>query len=214
MIELSYYADPATRKQAYDIVCRLLENPKSVKRVELESLLLYFAPKLGRRPRSAYEWVSMATGKDDSRRYLMVVHCEEGWIMATDGHRFHLAPCSDLEEGAYHPGVEPIKVKGEVRKLPWKEIGLPVDESKFSPFDASLKLSRRLLRQPKWLGGDVWLVRTPDGKYVKETYWIEAVAADADGIYFGEKFVALRTKYGQAAIAYFSVPEGWEDNEQ
>ncbi|MNC36452.1 DNA polymerase III subunit beta [compost metagenome] len=47
-------------------------------------------------------WVAKAAAKKDIRKYLNYVYVNEGVMVATDGHRLHLAP-SDLAPGLYDP---------------------------------------------------------------------------------------------------------------
>jgi len=211
MIKLSGRVGPAKKSEAYEIACRLLTDRDAVSEHDLEALLLYFAPKPRKKPKSAYEWVSLAASKDDARQFLCAVHCDGEWMVATDGHRLHLAPADGLPEGIYQPGVEPMQLERDLQTPPWRDLGFPAHADEFEPFDEVSELPKRLLEQAKWLGGDVWLVQLPNNRLVRLDYWQQAIACSVDGIVYREQFVVLRTPHGQAALAYYNVPEGWED---
>ncbi len=55
-------------------------------------LYAHFLPKPGKRARTTWQWVAMAMAKDDVRYYLNYVYVTEDEIVATDGHRLHIAP--------------------------------------------------------------------------------------------------------------------------
>lgn len=52
--------------------------------------------------KSLEAWVAKAAAKKDVRKYLNFVYVNDGSMVATDGHRLHMAPC-DLEPGMYDP---------------------------------------------------------------------------------------------------------------
>lgn len=79
-----------------------LRNGEILNEVDVDSLMLFFAPAPPRKARTAEEWVAKAVNPKDHREYLHFVRVLNGYAMATDGHRVHTAP-TDLINGWYDP---------------------------------------------------------------------------------------------------------------
>lgn len=112
-LKVPYTTKKPTKAQAFDIIKKLAKG-KILDEAETSKLLLYFAPPAGARPKTAFEWVSKATAKGKlvhwSRSKWKCVRVEQGRIIASDGHRLHIAKAPEgLKTGWYLPGKEPIK---------------------------------------------------------------------------------------------------------
>jgi hypothetical protein len=96
-----------TKAQAYKMyvdVLRDLECGATAGPEHLAALYAFFAPS-GReaKPKTPFQWVALAVaGKKDGREPLRFVHVEPTRMVATDGHRIHIAPnVGGLEPGFY-----------------------------------------------------------------------------------------------------------------
>lgn len=71
----------------------------------LAMLYKKFAPPAPKKPRTVFEWLHLATTKENKRFYLCEIWCDgKGTAVATDSHFMHIAPC-DKPEGYYdHAG--------------------------------------------------------------------------------------------------------------
>jgi hypothetical protein len=81
---------------------------------ELEQLLAYFQPPTPRKPKTFHEWVALALpDKKEIRYYLHHMYSNGKHLIATDGHRMHVAFDVDLAEGFYTNTLEPVTVDGK-----------------------------------------------------------------------------------------------------
>lgn len=93
-------------------------------------------------------WVAKAAAKKDIRKYLNYVYVNEGVMVATDGHRLHLAP-SDLEPGLYDPKSmvkiwgSDTEVEGHPGKFPDYRRILPVADVESTDL-ANVEIKERL----------------------------------------------------------------------
>ena len=102
------------KAKAYIKVRDILSN--SPDDLELQSLMLYFAPNVPAMPKDPISWVKKALAKHDVREYLSYLYVDaNGWLNATDGHRMHRTKYHDLEEGFYHP-----KTMDRLEDTDWK----------------------------------------------------------------------------------------------
>lgn len=100
---------PASRKEAFNIVTKLVSGVDLTEQ-EKQELLLYFAPKGSAKPKDAESWVAKAVGVKDVRPYLNYLYSDGKRLIATDTHRIHWCPTT-RPEGFYCPKtLAPFKV--------------------------------------------------------------------------------------------------------
>lgn len=92
----------ATKQEAFDIVHDALISGDPVTSNQLQALLLYFAPPVPARPKTAEQWVAKAAGVRDVRPWVNYLQSDGKHLYGTDGHRAHRCP-TDLPAGAYCP---------------------------------------------------------------------------------------------------------------
>lgn len=66
-------------------------------------LLAYFLPPAPKQPKNAFQWVALACAQKDVRNYLRYVYCDGDRLIASDGHRMHVAPNNGRPIGFYDP---------------------------------------------------------------------------------------------------------------
>ncbi len=89
----------------------------------LARLYAHFLPKPGKRARTTWQWVAMAMAKDDVRYYLNYVYVTEEEIVATDGHRLHIAPnVEGLTPGYYDAAGNRIHAPDYARYPDFKRV--------------------------------------------------------------------------------------------
>lgn len=83
----------------------MLEHHSTAK--ALGGLYMYFLPPVGKSITDPFEWVARAASTDPSSPDLMrMVQVRNGRLMASDGHRLHVARKDGLEDGAYSPATK------------------------------------------------------------------------------------------------------------
>lgn len=92
----------ATKKEAFDIVRDALLTGDPVTSNQLQALVLYFAPPVPARPKTAEQWVAKAAGTRDVRPWVNYLHSDGRHLYGTDGHRAHRC-LTKLPAGAYCP---------------------------------------------------------------------------------------------------------------
>lgn len=91
-----------TKKDAFKRV-RDLVSDGTLTPEQAAPLYRYFLPPTPRAPKTAFDWVAKAVAKSDLRYELQFVWVENSRIVATDGHRLHIAPNENgLEPGYYN----------------------------------------------------------------------------------------------------------------
>lgn len=96
----SLYRGAVKKTEAEDLIVALAARvPGEVN--DLAKLLALLKPPTVV-PKTAEAWVAKAAAKKDVRKYLQWVYVNDGVMVATDGHRLHLAP-SRLAPGYYDP---------------------------------------------------------------------------------------------------------------
>ena len=139
MIQINPHTKPANRNDAYAIVRGLVEqSPEST---DLQSLMLYFAPKAGGKVNTAEQWVSTFAATKDIRDYLNYVYSDGTRLVATNGHILAWIPTS-LPKGYYHaktfdrvPDMDDIRYPDVSRVIPeikGEYIPMPEVETKVS----------------------------------------------------------------------------------
>ena len=111
------------KSDAFNMVRDLAEKETDPKqKVELERLMLCFAPPKARVARTALEWVASGVATSDTREYLTYVWVWNGTAYGTNGHVFHYAKV-DVPDGVYDP-VTLSMVDGDIAteyKTTWTE---------------------------------------------------------------------------------------------
>lgn len=103
MFTISKKAVKASKKEAYTLIQNLHEG-KALTTGETESLLLYFAPPMPKKAKTAMEWLAKAAAVQDVREYLCYVYVTaEGIGYATDGHIACRSKLDGMPEGYYCP---------------------------------------------------------------------------------------------------------------
>ncbi len=91
--------------------------------LDLARLYAHFLPKPGKRARTTWQWVAMAMAKNDVRHYLCYVYVTEDEIVATDGHRLHVAPnVEGLTPGYYDAAGNRIHAPDYARYPEYKRV--------------------------------------------------------------------------------------------
>lgn len=92
-----------SKKEACELARDIYTGRRELTEADKRDLLRYFAPAPSRRkPKSAAEWVALAVGKNDRRKYLNYLYSDGTHVIASDGHRVHWA-WTDLAKGYYCP---------------------------------------------------------------------------------------------------------------
>lgn len=92
-----------SKKEACELARDLYTGRRELTEDDKRDLLRYFAPAPSRKkPKSAAEWVALAVGKNDRRKYLNYLYSDGKSLIASDGHRVHWAR-TDLAKGYYCP---------------------------------------------------------------------------------------------------------------
>lgn len=96
--------------------------PQSTK----EALYRYFLPTKTKTVEDTFRWVHQATSNDETRFYLSAVYCDDGKLIATDGHRMHLwdSPGAGFEQDNFY-NINGDKVKMEHANFPPYERVIP-----------------------------------------------------------------------------------------
>lgn len=124
-------------------------------REQLAGLYTYFMPAKPAKPKTAFQWVASACSTEQYKQYLCHPYSTGKLLIATDGHRLHMAPTT-LPVGWYHCTTEePLDLKGAT--FPdWPRI-MPSQEEQQAAQPLSLPLAWPLVEStgkygPKLLG--------------------------------------------------------------
>jgi len=96
------------RKEAYDIVRSAIENDGVLDQYALANLYSFFIPNTPK-VKTDFQWVHTAISTEATRYYLNYVYVADGEMVATDGHRLHLAK-TELENGFYDKAGNKVEV--------------------------------------------------------------------------------------------------------
>jgi hypothetical protein len=100
------YAKP-TKKELLTVIDEILESSDSYDPKLVGLVWLYFEKNPSQKAASDLRyWVAQAVSKDDTKPHLHNVRCEPGKLIATDGHRLHIA--EDDTNSTYTGFLEPI----------------------------------------------------------------------------------------------------------
>lgn len=187
----------ANKEEAFEIVKRLRDG-EHVHDSELESLLLYFAPSPGTKPKTSFAWVSKATGRNATLQHFCHVRVEHGKIVASDGFRLHIADNPGLEEGWYKPGKEPILTNGDFRCYDWQSIMKEVDNAEWEQVDYNAIVTK--------IVGNNFVVKLKDNCWIKKNSFEQA---QIDKFWFDEDGgrVFFRNQFGEGVIMCYKVDE-------
>ena len=125
---ISDKAEKINKKQAFELI-ENLKCGEAITADQIDSLLLYFAPPIPKKPKTAFDWVARAVAKKDVRYYLEFIRVQNGKMYGTDGHRMHIAQ-TDLPEGWYCPKTK-AKVECDAKGPDYDRVsGFRSNESK------------------------------------------------------------------------------------
>ncbi|MCH8821315.1 hypothetical protein IID23_02205 [Patescibacteria group bacterium] len=117
-------------------------------KVDMDSLINYFAPPIPKKPKVKEQWVALAVGKKDKRSVLNFLHVSNGKLWATDDHRMHWCD-TDLADGFYCPKTlfavdnEPGPYPEVTRVIPQK---FETDSATLTRDDWSIELNGKVRR--------------------------------------------------------------------
>jgi hypothetical protein len=96
---------------AQDIVRNLAtKNPDCTH--DLAKLYAYFMEAPKAKPKTDFEWVALAMGKNDVRPYLNYVYVDDEHIVGSDGHRLHMVPTDGRKPGYYNAAGDLVEFTG------------------------------------------------------------------------------------------------------
>ncbi len=115
-MNIQTHAYNTKRKMPRHKVMEMLEDIYSTAddsmRDQLAAAYKAYIPAATKKPKNVFDWVYMARGTEQTRPYLNFVWSDgEGNIVATDGHRLHLARM-DLVRGFYDGQCKPVDYDG------------------------------------------------------------------------------------------------------
>lgn len=91
------------KADAFNLIRKLAENELDPKqKVELERVMLYFAPPKARVARTALEWVASSVDTSNVRKCMTYIWVWNGTAYGTNGHVIHYAKV-DVPDGVYDP---------------------------------------------------------------------------------------------------------------
>lgn len=89
-----------TKYEAYNIIREVINQHGTVTDYDLAKLYQFFMPPVPKQ-KNDFDWVYQAVGTEEARYYLNYVYVDDTVMVATDGHRLHLAPNPELANGFY-----------------------------------------------------------------------------------------------------------------
>lgn len=92
---------------------------------DLSRLWAHFMPGKIARPRTAFDWVAKAQAKNDVRYYLRYIKVDEDSIVATDGHRLHIAPNDEGLSPGFYGHEKAMLEEAESMQFPNIERAIP-----------------------------------------------------------------------------------------
>lgn len=123
------------RAEIYNILLGIKQGGShDMREVELDGMLLHFAPKPARIAKTGMQWLAKAVaGKSEQRKPLRLIYCDESRAYASDGQRAHSIPAGDLVHGYYCPKtllpVDPPSYYPDVWRVFEKPAGLGTEVS-------------------------------------------------------------------------------------
>ena len=99
-----------SKKECWDEVMRLINNPSSVDDTMMAKLYAYFMPAIPAKPKTDEQWIAKAMAKKDVRYYLNHIYCDGKRIMATNGHRLHIIHSDRYKKGFYDSQMNKVEV--------------------------------------------------------------------------------------------------------
>ncbi len=151
-------------------------------------LMRYFTPAPPKTPKTLRDWLASATNPEDLRQFCHVIHrLPGGALMATDGHRLHLATADHLD-------TADIPLGDIISPMSWRAIH---DRPEYEP---PLQLEELVMQRLAAAEPPVDLPPVKD--------WPET--ADPNARLIPGTDVAMRVAYAQAArpVQYLGVGDG------
>lgn len=83
------------KNEIRDLLVELYESTENdTIRARLAEAYRYFTPTVAAKPKTRWDWVSLAISNDQTRPHLHNVWCDGEYAVAIDGHRLHMTPCN------------------------------------------------------------------------------------------------------------------------
>ena len=93
-----------SKKEDCQAIIKMLVEKYPDNTIEFAKLYNYFMPPAPAKPKTAFHWVAKAASRDKTKENLLYVYVDKQNIVATDGHRLHVAKNTDnLSPGYYCP---------------------------------------------------------------------------------------------------------------
>lgn len=176
---------PYSKKEAYAAAAALLS--KQGEGVDLDRLLLYFAPPKPRKCSTPEEWVARAAAVKDVREYLRYLYvAADGWAVATDGARMHWARTT-WAPGWYDPRTLKRVEEPQGRYVDWQRVIPPAHSVQAAEGEWAIVPA----------GAHV-AVRLPSGMAVMQHYFLDAEPSGEIGVFGGG--ITGNSQWGQFVI--------------
>jgi hypothetical protein len=148
-----------SRSDAYLIITHAIEDGGVLSEYDMANLYSFFIPTTPKN-KNDFQWVHSAiTTTKDTRYYLKYVYVIDGEMVATDGHRMHIAE-TDLENGFYDKAG--VKVEVDATFPNYKRV-IPKDGTPFSWVAEYCEVIEN--------GGAPLIYKLPNGAGVNKKYW-------------------------------------------
>lgn len=146
----------------------IIDNDGVINDDQLIDLYNYFMPNY-KKSKDLFSWVNNVVSKEETRYYLGKVFVKKGVMMATDGHRLHMAP-TELEDGFYDPAGIKIEFDG---KFP--DVKRVIPKSKGSKRATWKRSEAEVVNVDGYGGKPCQCYKLPHGNGINKKYFDEAV---------------------------------------
>jgi len=162
-----------------------------------------FMPRLPAKPKNSFQWVSKAVCKKDARQYLKYVYCTGDDIVATDGHRLHVAKNDyELKKGYFYD-ANMNSIGNDIGTFPDYE-RLFIDVSKATKYKQSLKNDFTIIEHKSVYGNKSVPVYFKEGFVALDKTYIDFANLSNDEIEFlyinSNSAIEITNKYGKALV--------------
>lgn len=108
-------------KSLLDQVIHSYENNTNLSKEQLLEVVKKLQPRKTTKKIGGFDWVALAAAKkNDVSTFLRHVYAEDGFLIATDGHRMHVSK-TELENGFYCPKTS-LKVECSDKFPRWRRV--------------------------------------------------------------------------------------------
>jgi hypothetical protein len=156
------YAKP-TKKELLTVIDELIEKGDPLDKKLVGLVWLYFEKNPSQKAASDLRyWVAQAVSKDDTRLPLHNVRCEPGKLIATDGHRLHIAEVDDVFTHGFFEPVTLTPIEFDEQFPPCGDIEkIAIPATKIVSFDDFEPVAKDVVKL-----GEVFFER----RYIKEAF--------------------------------------------